>query len=645
MSLYKFKEIQTVPNAKDFIDIVLSRVQRKTPTQVHPQFKITRIRSFYMRKVKYAQTTFNEKFTKILEDFPMIDDIHPFYADLCNVLYDRDHYKLALGQVNTVRGVVDTVAKDYCKLMKFADSPYKSKMLKRAALGRMCTAVKKLQSSLVYLEEVRQHLGRLPSINPNARTLLVTGYPNVGKSSFMNIVTNANVEVQAYAFTTKSLYVGHMDYDYLRWQVIDTPGILDHPLEDRNTIEMTAITALAHIQASVLFFVDISETCGFTLEQQVALFHSIKPLFKGKPLLVVLNKQDLRKVEDLSAAERELLNTMCDGEGSTVKMMSTSCATKVGVDEVKIMGCDALLKRRLDHKVEGNKTDSIMNRVHVTSARAPASRPAFIPPTLQQQKEAKMEVEGEDSDSEEFMTEKELRDLNGGSGVYSTDYRKQWILENEAWRYDAPPEIVDGMNVADYIDPDIEAKVAALEAEEDLLLRAFEMTPEERAREAEWSVMSEKLTQVRRIIRYKKSTHHSRRDMGRKEPRKIRKSLAMVEDALRDLGRDPSLVRERALSRKSEKVRAKRRAYSLTPEAEAARSVSRSRSLKPSRESLSLHRPADKEKAGQLRAKAFKVMFRKSKIGMKGEADRHVPTKKPKHLFTGKRPKGTANHR
>ena len=33
-------------------------------------------------------------------------------------------------------------------------------------------------------------------------------------------------------------YVGHMDYKYLRWQVIDTPGILDRPLEERNTIEM-----------------------------------------------------------------------------------------------------------------------------------------------------------------------------------------------------------------------------------------------------------------------------------------------------------------------------------------------------------------------------------------------------------------------
>lgn len=32
-------------------------------------------------------------------------------------------------------------------------------------------------------------------------------------------VTRADVDVQPYAFTTKSLFVGHMDYKYLRWQV------------------------------------------------------------------------------------------------------------------------------------------------------------------------------------------------------------------------------------------------------------------------------------------------------------------------------------------------------------------------------------------------------------------------------------------
>ena len=82
----------------------------------------------------------------------------------------------------------------------------------------------------------------------------IVGLPNVGKSSFMNKITRGNVDVQPYAFTTKSLFVGHCDYKYLRWQVIDTPGILDHSLEERNTIEMQAIIALAHLTCSVLYF-------------------------------------------------------------------------------------------------------------------------------------------------------------------------------------------------------------------------------------------------------------------------------------------------------------------------------------------------------------------------------------------------------
>lgn len=112
-----------------------------------------------------------------------------------------------------------SVAKDYVRLMKYGDSLYRCKQLKRAALGRMCTILKRQKSSLEYLEQgehcpaldfvvvrslnqklptaslncvstlaVRQHLSRLPSIDPNTRTLLLCGYPNVGKSSFINKV-------------------------------------------------------------------------------------------------------------------------------------------------------------------------------------------------------------------------------------------------------------------------------------------------------------------------------------------------------------------------------------------------------------------------------------------------------------------------
>jgi nucleolar GTP-binding protein len=43
--------------------------------------------------------------------------------------------------------------------------------------------------------------------------------------------------------------------------------VLDHALDQRNTIEMQAITALAHLNAAILFLLDISETCGYTIQQ------------------------------------------------------------------------------------------------------------------------------------------------------------------------------------------------------------------------------------------------------------------------------------------------------------------------------------------------------------------------------------------
>ena len=45
--------------------------------------------------------------TKVTILLFLLQDIHPFYADLMNILYDKDHYKLALGQINIAKNLVD----------------------------------------------------------------------------------------------------------------------------------------------------------------------------------------------------------------------------------------------------------------------------------------------------------------------------------------------------------------------------------------------------------------------------------------------------------------------------------------------------------------------------------------------------------
>lgn len=232
----------------------------------------------------------------------------------------------------------------------------------------MASIMKNQNDNLLYLEQVRQHLSRLPAIDPNTRTLLICGFPNVGKSSFINKVTRADVDVQPYAFTTKSLFVGHTDYKYLRWQVIDTPGILDHSLEDRNTIEMQSITALAHIRACVLYVMDASEQCGHSIEQQIQLFQDIKPLFTNKPIMVVVNKIDVVRVADLSADKQQMLEDLKKEEN--VSLMEMSTATEEGVIEVRNEACDLLLAHRVENKMNGKKVTGVLNRLHVAMPEA-----------------------------------------------------------------------------------------------------------------------------------------------------------------------------------------------------------------------------------------------------------------------------------
>lgn len=491
MPVYNFKKMGPVPAAPDFIDIVLMRTQRRTPTIIHPGYKITRIRGFYMRKIKFTQQTISERLSKILTDFPRLNDIHPFYADLCNTLYDKDHYKLALGQLNTARSLVDQIARDMIRMVKYADSAYRCKCLKRAALGRMCTVLKRQKASLAYLEEVRKHLSRLPALDPNTRTILMCGLPNVGKSSFMNKITRGNVDVQPYAFTTKSLFVGHCDYKYLRWQVIDTPGILDHSLEERNTIEMQAIIALAHLTCSVLYFCDISEHCGYSIEAQCSLFRSIKPLFANKQLILVVNKVDEQPWETLDPEKKEMIEDLA--KDANCSLMTMSNKSEHGVSEVKASACEKLLASRVDARVSGKKIEGVMNRLQVfhPTPRDNVKRGAYIPETVKdaiaegtigsidhKPKRSRAGYAPTKEDAEMGgSVRKTARDLmweNGGPGVWAPDYREQYELKEDQWKFDAIPEIIDGKNIADYIDPEIEKRLATLEDEEEQLLKELE---------------------------------------------------------------------------------------------------------------------------------------------------------------------------
>jgi nucleolar GTP-binding protein len=632
------------------IDIVLTRTQRKTPTVIHPGYKITRIRNFYMRKVKFTQQTINEKLGAALQEFPKLDDIHPFYADLMNILYDRDHFKLALGQINTAKNLIAGLAKDYLRLLKYGDSLYRCKQLKRAALGRMCTVIKKLKASLGYLEEVRKHISRLPALDPNTRTLLLTGYPNVGKSSFMNKVTRADVEVQPYAFTTKALFVGHMDHRFLRWQVVDTPGILDRPLEERNTIEMQAITALAHLQCCVLYFLDVSEQCGYTLESQLKLFESIRPLFANKQVMIVANKTDVIPYEKLSADARARIEEVALKAGAEVVPMSN--VSEENISTLKTTACDKLLEARVDSKLSlGKVKDDVLSRITVAQPkpRDNAKRGASIPDSVAAKASA-MNV----ADSGR-VTEKQLMWNNGGPGVYVCDYRKYYQLEDDEWRFDTIPEFMDGKNVVDFFDPEIEERLNALDAEEAELEAQGAYTVEDEDEsdiDEEDMLLYEAIKEKQTIARAQ--SHQTKTNIPKKFTLRGR-SAEDIEEQLENVGLPSEGVVDSTRGRKRERSQSRGESVSMSIDPKLStsqvRGGGRSKSStgavsKRARSQSATRGPTDHSVAPHQRKQVVKkqreVERHLFKHAKSGESDREYYPKMVKHLNSGKRSLGTS---
>ncbi|KAF2485189.1 putative nucleolar GTP-binding protein [Neohortaea acidophila] len=660
-----WKEIPPVPTSQEFLDIVLSRTQRRLPTQIRAGFKITRIRAFYLRKVKFTSETFAEKLSSILDNFPRLADIHPFHKDLLNTLYDADHFRIALGQLNTAKGLIETVCRDYLRLIKYGQSLFQCKQLKRAALGRMATICKRLKDPLVYLEQVRQHLGRLPAIDPNTRTLLICGYPNVGKSSFLKNISRADVDVQPYAFTTKSLFVGHFDYKMLRFQAIDTPGILDHPLEEMNTIEMQSITAIAHLRSAILYFMDLSEQCGYSVSAQISLFKSIRPLFANKLVFIVINKIDITRPENLDEETQKELQELVNS-GGNVEMLQLSCATTEGLMNVRNAACDRLLAERNAQKLQAGTNASgeitgrlgeVMKRIHVAQPIGGIVREAYIPDAV------KEKVKYDKNDPDRRKLARDIEEENGGAGVYNVNLKDQYLLENDEWKYDKPPEVYLGRNVADYIDPDIEAKLAELEEEEARLQDEgyYDNESDEELDDAETADIkykAELIREKRQLIRNENKMRKSLKNRALIPRSKKAVQLEKMEKGLQNAGYDTAAITERARSLSRPRGRTSSTGHGTpaagdddsmdvdqTPRQRLARSISVARQ----RSQSAVNRREDGVTSVTARSKADKL----AKLGQKkmnrnarqGEADRHETAALPKWLLAGKRGNGSTRSR
>ncbi len=285
--MFEAKKLPTVLTAEELLDKAFGRASKVTGRTKKEKT---------INKLSTVSNVLRDYFNKIIRSHPSYDNLPEFYKEMIDVVIGLRKIKKALAALDWANSMTQRIITKSIREVKAGKNP---EQVLKAAYGRIASIIEQIDPELRFLNEVKKALREIPSLTDDP-TLVVAGYPNVGKSSFVSRISSVKPEIASYPFTTKKIYVGYTELDGVRVQVIDTPGLLDRPIHKRNEIEKRAILCLKHLANCILFIIDPTETCGYPIENQLSLLEEIKENF-DVPVIAAYSKADMHDKRDLPA--------------------------------------------------------------------------------------------------------------------------------------------------------------------------------------------------------------------------------------------------------------------------------------------------------------------------------------------------------
>jgi nucleolar GTP-binding protein len=287
-------DLPTVRTADALLDTAFRRAAK---VQGKGRTRVEKARSTNVARLRSVIDRLATALTGYVKAFPSFERLPPFYRELADVVVGVDALRQSLGRIHGAARTIRRVGREATRRVAAAETAKEMKGQRLAAYGRLASIVKRIDGDLERLRIARRELRGLPAIDPRLPTLVVAGSPNVGKSEFVRFVSSAAPKVADYPFTTQRLSVGHFEREGVRFQILDTPGLLDRPMEERNPIERQAVAALRHVAHAIVFLLDPSETCGYPFDQQLRLLAAIRNAFPDTPILDVETKVDIHRTD------------------------------------------------------------------------------------------------------------------------------------------------------------------------------------------------------------------------------------------------------------------------------------------------------------------------------------------------------------
>lgn len=283
-----FEHLPTVPTSQELLDKSFRRASRAQDNE---------------SMVQNAGNILSDNLANLIRKFPSFENLPLFYRDMADIAAGVDKIRISLSRLRWASRQVRLITREYVGKIKRAGGT-DSTLIRKSAFGRFSSVIRSIEKDLLFLNVARNLLRKMPTIDPQIPTILIAGYPNVGKSSFIIRITGARPEIASYPFTTKGIFVGHFMRGEKKYQVVDTPGLLDRPMSERNEIERQTVAALSHLEGVVLFILDPSGHCGYPLDSQLRLTEDLAEWI-NLPMLIVANKVDIKRYSDLPEMSTE----------------------------------------------------------------------------------------------------------------------------------------------------------------------------------------------------------------------------------------------------------------------------------------------------------------------------------------------------
>ncbi|XP_008788709.2 nucleolar GTP-binding protein 1 isoform X2 [Phoenix dactylifera] len=290
------------------------------------------------------------------ENFPNKRYLHPYESSLIELTFGEGNYEEVLGRVDALRKRLISVGKQHASLCAKSSS-------KREAEEQLSEGLKKLEevfqlgkNAVDDLLNVAKTLRAMPVVDPQIPTLCLVGAPNVGKSSLVRILSTGKPEVCNYPFTTRGILMGHIIFNYERFQVTDTPGLLRRRYDDRNNLEKLTLAVLSHLPTAVLYVHDLSGECGTSPYDQFITYKEIRERFEDHLWLDVVSKCDLLEDSPANILEDDVAGRYKRfGPDGAIRV---SIKNEVGVDELKNRVQDLLGSQMARLRAEKTQVES-----------------------------------------------------------------------------------------------------------------------------------------------------------------------------------------------------------------------------------------------------------------------------------------------